>query len=430
VGALIHNQYQGWPNSSLADLPATGPYNIDTDSVHGTTLLKGSGDYETVSATDVNTYQVALGLGSVDAQEPRVAIGETATVDINVESLLYHLSTVGAGTSLETSIYPPWSMGDRDPVFEKDHVEQDVDEQGLHWVFHDDVDGDGDEDVVAITKETSMYTLEGGSGSKLAGYQLAWDQAASAAIQFDLNSTTTAYAIGFDDGTVRLVDEDFDEIWARSVTAPTAVQDLSAEYDWDGGGQTDIVAGSEGKSWFTYGEERTAAQDKKHQVSASQGGPTRVEGANLLEEEPDASETVVSLGKGAAAKVAGVTVSTENVFYTHDRNEMVQKTTDLDPNLLEALKGPTVYRQDPVLQGYNDSMGWTSDPETKEAIWKSSGTSGFEFVGSGDLTGNGDTDLVGGNASINVGDVKDDPGRVQAYNGSDTDGMMYRSAAL
>lgn len=428
-GAASSTHYPGFPNGTNNELPSTGSYGIDTDSVHGSTLLKGEGSYKTIDSTNINTYQVALGLGSVNAEEPRVAIGETATIDINVESILFALSKQGVATQVETNIYPPWSMGQRDPILSRDHVEEDLKEIRVNWTFHEDIDDDGDEDIVGITKGTTVYGLEGTTGAKLAGYQLKWDKVATSAVEFELDSTTTAFAIGFKDGTAKLVNEDFEVLWDRQIRSNQPVEDLTADYDWDGGGKTDIVAGSKGNSYFTWGEQRSLTQNKTQTISASLGGPTKVQGADLLDDAAGASETVISKGKGAAVKVVGHQISTEGVFYSEDTNKLKEEVVDVDKEVLQALKSPTIYRKEPVLMGYNNSMGWTDEVGTKSPIWKGSGTGGFQYADAADLNGDGSEDPFGANASIDVGDYSQDPGRIQAYNGSTTSASTSMTVA-
>lgn len=423
--SFVGTGYDGYPASA----GSTG--TIDTTSTYKTNVLKGNATYDT---KDVDTYQTALALGSLDVREPRVAIGETAKADIEVESLLFALSEQGLEADVETNIYPPWAVGESDPVHTVDHVEQNIQDLGLEWVFTQDLDDDGQEDIVAITQDTKAYGFEGSSGNKMLGYQLSWEgDTASAATEFELNSTHTAYAVGFESGVTRVFDEDFDVVFTADIssgsTSTREVQGLTGDHDWDGDGQTDLVAGSEGNAYWI-----NASNGASRTVATSGGGPTRVQGADLIDPSAGDAETVVSVGKSAAVSTNGHHIGTEGIYYDQHKDKLEESIDDGD--LVSALKDPTVYRKPAVLNGYNTSLAFLNSANTgKSPIWKSSSTSGAKELTVGDLSGDGVDDAVSANATIQVGDFKRDSGRIQAFNGSrsvakTTNTIVYGSTIL
>lgn len=382
--------YPGYPHPGTLE-------TVDTDTVYGTDILKGGTSYDTA---DLDTFQSALALGGVDA-DPRTPIGESATVDIQLESLLLALSEAGLEASVETNVYPPWSMGPKDPLHTVDHVEKTIIEATVEWLFLDDLDGDGYDDVLAVTPQTKLYGIDGEAGEKISGMQVnVPDETASTATQYDYNATTTAYAIGFEDGSVRVYDEDLDHLWTATVANAT-VEDLDASYDWNADGVTDIAISSVDE--FAFVDGKTGAS---HRIWRAPDTVSHVEGVDLIEPSFGDGETLVSLGARAVVEGFGHTVSANGHTYNEENDRVEEYAEDADTDAI---------LQDPIIYGKTrTATGWDTD-EVK--VWEGA-RSGFRHLTAGDLDGNDVDDVVGGDASESPVPGQGDPGRVQAHNGT------------
>lgn len=384
-------EYPGYPHDDS--------HSVDTDSVYGTNLLMGDTDY---GAKSVDTFQSALALGSVTASDPQPVIGGSTTIDIEVESLLLALSEKGMEANVETNIYPPWDVGNKNPIETVDHVEENILDASIEWLFVEELDGDGEGDLVAITPQTKLYGIDGSSGTQISGLQVNRpDFTATAAVEYDYDASTTGYAIGFEDGSVRVYDANFDRKWTRNVTND-AIEAINASYDWDGDGVTDIVVGSTEKVVFVDGEGNSESR-----LWRAPGTAHNVIGVDLVEESPsDDAETAASLGAEAEVEAFGVTFNGDKQTYDDDQNRLDEYIEDGDTDA--ALQDAEIYARKRAVKAWDTN---------EDVVWQGA-YSGFLDLAGGDIDDNGIDDVVGGQASENPYTTDGDPGRVQAHNGS------------
>lgn len=84
-----------------------------SSAIYRTTALPGSVNY---------TVGHALGLkdsvfgSAITAQQRNVAPGGTATLSLELQSVMYQLATLGFTPSVDLYVYPPWAGNDRTPV--------------------------------------------------------------------------------------------------------------------------------------------------------------------------------------------------------------------------------------------------------------------------------------------------------------------------
>lgn len=103
--------YSGYDTSTGAGLRAA--HTAESAAVYRTTALPGSVDYEV-------GYVVGLKdsvFGSAVTSDRRtVEPGKTATMDIEVQSVMYELATAGFTPSIDVYVYPPWEGDRHSPV--------------------------------------------------------------------------------------------------------------------------------------------------------------------------------------------------------------------------------------------------------------------------------------------------------------------------
>lgn len=103
--------YQGYNSSTGPGLRTT--HEVDSTSAYRATALPGSMDY---GVGYVVGLKDSIFGSAVTARERRVSPGDPETLQIDAQSVMYELGTLGFTPSIDLYVYPPWAGDDRDPI--------------------------------------------------------------------------------------------------------------------------------------------------------------------------------------------------------------------------------------------------------------------------------------------------------------------------
>jgi len=135
--------------------------------------LESTGEYSVADLTDVERkgQKSAMQAADVTTTPRRLAPGDKAAVDLDVEDLATYVADTSAITDmrLQSEIYAPWGIPNREPTKTIDHgrvagaFETPNDLLALH------VNTDGVEDVVTASTDGNVYGLSGDTGDTIPG---------------------------------------------------------------------------------------------------------------------------------------------------------------------------------------------------------------------------------------------------------------------
>lgn len=369
--------WTGWPNDDIS-----GTTGASTSSTYLNLLasLRGDTEYET---SDVNTFKSALALGRVTTDHDRVPVGEQVKIDTHVQALMMALSENGWNTTLETNIYPPWSMGERDPMTTIEHTAKGAADTQIVGLATHDVTADDEPDVIVATTEAKAMALDGDDGVKISGLQkLHPDRTSTLLEKANLDANRVRFLWGFEghagDELVAL-DTDLAEDWAADLGSGD-VAEITAENDYTGDGVDDVgVMLDNGRRFLLDGTDGSEVWQR----SITRKGDDEIEeGVVGFEEE---QSVVTSVGTKIEAGYKEPAIETEGDHSNRTKNASGEALNTIDATK-DAIKSISYARHDAGILGINDQ---------NESTYRYYGP-GYGQLRATDLDANGVDDLVGG----------------------------------
>ncbi|HVM45142.1 MAG TPA: hypothetical protein VM582_04335, partial [Candidatus Thermoplasmatota archaeon] len=100
-------------NASLDGSAVRATHAIESSAVHRTTALPGRADYH---VSRVAGLQDSAFGSAVGAERRSVEPGQTARLQVDVQSIVYRLAALGLTPSIELLVHPPWATDARAPL--------------------------------------------------------------------------------------------------------------------------------------------------------------------------------------------------------------------------------------------------------------------------------------------------------------------------
>jgi photosystem II stability/assembly factor-like uncharacterized protein len=262
--------------------PSGTNHTLGSEGSYKGLTLPGTTNY-TVGNVNVNTSTMGSYVG---VEKRTVATGETAIVDIDVQSLLFQLSQAGLNTSVSLHIYPPWSGDSRIPIANATSFDTELLQSDVVSMTATDLNGDGYADPILGTSNGRILALHALTGGRLEG-----DVFSAPALEGAHGSTAPAITLlrtislggatyvvaATDQGSVFVLDGTLHQVWSwfygngggSNLVANVISIDTSVDIDGTDGGRADLVAGVEVRNPST-----SAVTDYVYVLRAVGGDPS------------------------------------------------------------------------------------------------------------------------------------------------------------
>ncbi len=409
-----------------AVLPFTGyettvgnGYALTTNAIHRGVNIPGSWHY---NITPVAIERDNLNLVNITLEDTLVPIGSSAYVNVDNHNLLLTLADLGIPATTTFRVYAPYGLDNHTAIETSSITEGDVMSSGVAKLLVRDVNADGVQDVIVATTTNKIFVLDGRTGSKMSGYQLALDsyleaQGLPTANMGDLSIMTaaqidgdTVYLLGMAQGkpNVFAINADFTVRWAQSTSASYATYEvrgytgipatfdgfditaIDASADVSGDGIADVLAADSNGIVFAFnGTTGDLVPSWIYDTSAERA---LVRGGVIGQAATDG--WFVTTGSGSSVGLSQPINLTAGTY-----------TTDPGAALTAELQKPYVDNRNPGLVAIGPN---------RETLWFVNGGS-FDVIDAADIDNDGVTDFVGGAAD----------GFVYAYNGTQSSFPLY-----
>lgn len=158
------SSYSGYDTSG-ATVTQTNHTAYSNGTYHAT-LLPGSYNY-----TVANVSSIASSVqGSYAGVERRnVAVGDTAIIDVDVQSLVFALASAGQRAGITLNVYPPWANGTRVPLATTSSFDTGLGSSDVTAMTALDVNDDGYADPILGTSNGRVLALHALTGGRIEG---------------------------------------------------------------------------------------------------------------------------------------------------------------------------------------------------------------------------------------------------------------------